>query len=121
MRKFTFGLVFLLLLPVASFLLCRQLSGRCVQLANETEFACQDVLAREDADRSAFSRCRQHWEQLRPFAAAITHHDRLEQIDDLFVQVQYTEAEDFRLCCAQLSAALQALAQAQSFSLWNFL
>lgn len=121
MRKFTFGVVLLLLLPLVCFLLSGQLSSRCLQLANETDFACQAILSRGNDDRADLTRCRQHWEKLRCFASAAIHHDRLEQIDDLFVQVEQTEADDFRLCCAQLSAALQALAQSQKFSLWNFL
>lgn len=68
---------------------------------------------------------RKHWEQYRKLTAALADHEPMEQIDRLFGELEvWQKAQDAQHCatvCAQLSEAVNAMADAHALTWWNVL
>lgn len=89
---------------------------RACRLAREEKLSEAATLSREAYDQ---------WLRCRNATAALADHTPMEEIDNLFqeleVYIQMDEPVHFAAACAQLSAMLQAMGEAHSVSWWNLL
>lgn len=78
----------------------------------------------EQALRCA-DRAEAQWEAHRKFSAAFSDHEPMEEIDQLFAELEiWQNAQDsqhFAATSAQLSRAAQAMADAHALNWWNML
>lgn len=69
--------------------------------------------------------CRSRWLRFRNFVAAGASHEPIEEIDNLYDQLdiylQRRDSLDFALCCSTLRHRTEALGEAQSINWWNLL
>ena len=65
------------------------------------------------------------WEACRKGTAAIADHEPMEQIDDLFSQMEvYLQTKQqipFSACCASLSVLTKAIGEAHAINWWSLL
>ena len=68
---------------------------------------------------------RGRWEKARHFTAAVADHEPLEEIDQLFGQLQVWEREKntakFASTASQLAVLARAMADSQAITWWNLL
>lgn len=68
---------------------------------------------------------KKQWESLRHGTAAIADHEPMEEIDDLFSQMQIfllTQQQiPFATCCASLSVLTNAIGEAHAINWWSLL
>ena len=66
---------------------------------------------------------KQRWDQFRKAVAVVADHSPMDEIDQLFAQMQaYAEANeesDLAACCAQLARLVQSMADAHILTWWN--
>ena len=71
--------------------------------------------------RQAQLRWRKYWKR----TAAVTDHNPMDQIDDLFAQAQVlSQAQSWRelaACCRQLAVLIRSVCEDQSLTWWNLL
>ena len=64
-----------------------------------------------------------HWEEKWEITAALSDHEPMEHVNDLFAQLEvYARERDsvgFRVLCARLAEALDAIGEAHSVAWWN--
>lgn len=89
---------------------------RAYRLATEERLSEAAALARD-----AYA----DWQACRNATAALADHTPMEEIDNLFreleVYVQMDEPVHYAATCAQLSALLRAMGESHSISWWNLL
>ena len=65
------------------------------------------------------------WERCRKATASIADHEPMEEIDDLFSQMEvYLAANQllpFSVCCASLSVLTEAIGEAHAINWWSLL
>ena len=70
-------------------------------------------------------KCRQKWERQRPFWAALTDHAPMEQIQNLFSQLELYEKQrlstEFAACCRSLSKEAEAVGETHGLAWWSVL
>ena len=75
-----------------------------------------------DAALSAVADAQSRWQQCRLFSAAILDHRLLEEMEELFVELRYTQdAEQIASLCARLSSRAAEMAESQTITWWNLL
>lgn len=97
-------------------------SDLSLALEEASRLASQEKLQEAAAlSQDAYAR----WLRCRNATASLADHTPMEEIDNLFreleVYVQMDEPVHFAATCAQLSAMLQAMSESQSVSWWNLL
>jgi len=126
MKRFWIGLVILMIILLLSTVMTvvmprvhlpisQQLSDAS-QAAQTENWAQAETLAMEALSR---------WEAFRGFTAAMADHAPMEQIDSGFAQInaflQRRDPNEFSAACATLARLVQAMADSQTFTWWNFL
>ena len=124
MKRSILGLIMLLVLLTAGIFTtsymqsCHEGVLRPLEVAAEAAEAGNWQQA-EDALRTA----EEMWEQKWGITAALSDHEPMEKINDLFAQLEvYAQAQDsfaFRAVCARLGKALDAIGEAHSVAWWN--
>ena len=62
------------------------------------------------------------WEQYRRFSAAVVDHRLLEEMEELFAQLEFTENPHvLAALCARLSSRAAEMAESQAITWWNLL
>ena len=95
-------------------------------IAKDLEQAADAALAEdwEQADR-LYSQARELWQRCHRATAAIADHSPMDELDMLFAELRVfareREAVHFAATCRSAAQMAQAMAQAHSFSWWNFL
>lgn len=126
MKRFWIGLVILAVILLLSIVLTLTMPGVHLpisqQLSDASKAAQSENWAQAEAlATEAFSR----WEACRGFTAAVADHAPMEQIDSGFAQVnaflQRRDPNEFSAACACLARLVQAMADSQTFTWWNFL
>ena len=94
--------------------------SREMNAAGEAAVAENWTVAAEKADK-----CRQKWENYRPFWASITDHAPVEQIQSLFFQLELYEKQklsaEFAICCRSLSREAEAVGESHGLAWWSIL
>lgn len=122
MRRHILGIVILMLLPILSFPVSRQLSAHHREIGNTLNQASQ-LLSQgdEESGRLLIQQAYDQWLEKRHFTAAFVHHDPLEEIDSTFAAARVAQSADLAACCAQLSSQLHAVADTQQLNWWDLL
>lgn len=126
MKRFWLGLGLLLALLAVGFLLSGRISRSHLPLAQKLTRAAEAARVSDlSLANSLLEEARQDWERNRNFAAAVTDHSPMEQIESFFAAAEYysqtgDEAE-LAAACGRLAALTQALAESQMLSWWNLL
>ncbi len=84
------------------------------------------ALKGEWAEAEALSRkAKDQWESCRKGMASIADHEPMEEIDDLFSQMEvYLQTRQqipFSACCASLSVLIKAIGEAHAINWWSLL
>lgn len=84
------------------------------------------VLEADWPQAEALARCaEERWKNAWHFTASVSDHEPMDEIDALFAQLavhaQAQDAPSYAAVCGELSARLNAMSQAQTFSWWNLL
>ena len=65
------------------------------------------------------------WESCRNITASIADHEPMEEIDDLFSQIEVflltKQQIPFAVCCASLGVLAEAIGEAHAVNWWNLL
>ena len=90
------------------------------------EDASQKALAGQWEEAVALSQnARQRWERFRHFVAATADHEPLEEMDDLFSQLEICRAQrweaEFAVLCARLAQMAAAMEESHAFAWWTLL
>lgn len=126
MKRFWIGIVILAVILAGSIVLTVAMPNVHMpisrQLSDAADAAQKENWARaEDLANAAFAR----WESNRSFTAAVADHAPMEAIDSGFAQMnaflQRREPNEFAAACASLARLVQAMADSQTFTWWNFL
>lgn len=90
-----------------------------------TAIATDLTAAAENADTAMASQAAKRWLRWRSLTAAVTDHEPLEHIDQLFDQLSMEQtldnAEEFSIICVQLAGVSRAIAESTRLTWWNFL
>ena len=126
MNRFWFGAALLVLLLGIGIGSSLALDALHAPISRDLTAASQEALEeRWDVAADLAIRAKDRWERQRHGIAAVSSHSPMEQIDCLFAELelylQEKEAFPFAVCCASLSAWVQALAEAHAMSWWNLL
>lgn len=103
------------------------LMGRVHQPIAQNLRQAADFGEEEDWEKALplFGEARCRWEKNRHWVACVADHTPMEDIDDLFAQLQryaaWEDAEEFTAGCAALSQKITAMADAHMLSLWGML
>ena len=125
MRRFWFGVALLLAMLGLGILVTRSMAGihepigKTLQEAGELASG-GDWMAAE----TIFRQARDRWERYRELTAVVTDHTPMEQIDSTFRQLEvYLGQKNSLFCagCAELSAWVEAVADAQAVTWWSVL
>lgn len=126
MKRFWIGIVILAVILAGSIVLTvampnvhmpisRQLS-EAAEAAQKENWEQAEALA-----NTAFAR----WEACRGFTAAVADHVPMEAIDSGFAQMNAfllrRDRGEFSAACASLARLVEAMADSQTFTWWNFL
>lgn len=126
MKRFWIGLVILaliLLLSIALTLIMPRVHLPISRQLNDAADAAQteNWVQAEALATAAFER----WIACRGFTAAVADHAPMEQIDSGFSQMNAfllrREPNEFSAACASLARLVQAMADSQTLTWWNFL
>lgn len=75
--------------------------------------------------RNLSQAAKEKWESYRNATAAIADHEPMEEIDDLFSQMDVywiTQQQiPFSICCASLSVLTEAIGEAHAINWWSLL
>ena len=76
-----------------------------------------------DQARQLGTQAKQRWDRFRKAVAVVADHSPMDEIDQLFAQMQaYAQAEEeteLASCCAQLARLVQSMADAHILTWWN--
>ena len=126
MNRCRFGLILLILLLLAGLWAAFHMEKVHEPMIADISQAAQQVLAGNWAVGEALLRKTQDaWRAQWGFSASLSDHEPMENINILFsrltVAVQCRDAAKFADLCAELTAQLEAMGDAQGFVWWNFL
>ncbi len=95
-------------------------------ISKSLDQASKAALKGEWAEAEALSRkAKDQWESCRKGMASIADHEPMEEIDDLFSQMEvYLQTRQqipFSACCASLSVLIKAIGEAHAINWWSLL
>lgn len=122
MRRYILGLALLLLLPLLSLPVAKQLEDHHLLIADTLSNASQalhqgDVTRGKLFIQDAYSL----WQEKQRFTAAFVHHAPLEAIQCDFAALSAVSDDALAAGCNQLVAQFLALAESQQLNWWAFL
>ena len=126
MKRFWLGVGLLLGMLVLGIFVTKSMAGIHEPIGKTLleagKFAFEEDWAGADA---SFLEARGRWEQYREVTAVVTDHTPMEQIDAMFrrleVYRQQRKRDLFQSGCAELSAWVEAVADAQAVNWWSIL
>ncbi len=122
MRRYLLGVALLVLLPVLSLPVSRQLGDHHRQIGAVLEQAAQKLTqGQTEAGRQLARQAYDIWEQKRNYTAAFVHHAPLEEIDCLFAAAQVTGDDGLAVYCKKLSVKIYDVADGQKLNWWDLL
>lgn len=122
MRRYLLGVALLVLLPVLSLPVSRQLSDHHRQIGVILEQAAQKLTQGQgEAGRQLAQQAYDIWEEKRHYTAAFVHHAPLEEIDCLFAAAQVTDNDGLAVYCKELAVQIYEVADGQSLNWWGLL
>lgn len=124
MNRFGFGiglLAALLICSLAAWWGMEQMHRPIVRQL--TRAAVMAEAGEGETARETALQAREKWKRNWHFAASVADHTPMEEIDDLFAELEVYEpdSEEFMACCRQLIRRTEAMAQAQGLSWWSLL
>ena len=126
MKRLWIGIVFLILLLVGGILLTLVLSDIHSTLADDLSAASRAAQQQdwETAD-ALIDSAQRLWEQYRHITAAFADHEPLEELEQLFAELQVCKAlsleENYAVVCSHLSEICSAIADSFRIHWWNVL
>lgn len=126
MKRCYFGAALLTALLVVSLLAVGKMSRLHTDIAAGLADAAADSLSGETQRAGeTIEKARRAWEENWHFSAALSDHEPMEQVDSLFAELEvYRSTRDIEAIaavCAQLSNAIDAMADAHACTWWNLL
>ena len=123
MKRFWIGVAVLLVLFIMGIALTASFSAIHTPLA---ETLSQAALSAKTGDletaTSAIRQAQQQWESYRRFSAAVLDHRLLEEMEELFAQLEFTKNPYvLAALCARLSSRAAEMAESQAITWWNLL
>lgn len=125
MNRFWLGVGILAVLLISSLipgsLLIRQNKALSVQLSDAAQQALEEnwqeaIILSEQASRQ--------WKKHRHFAAALTDHEPLEEMDRMFAQLQIYQhcrmKTEYAALCTLLSRQAEAMGESVRLTWWSF-
>jgi len=115
----------MLLLLLAVGILTTEYMTRCHRDVTEVlEAAAKDAEAGNwQPARAKLLAAEEGWKKKWGITAALSDHEPMEKINDLFARLEvYAQEQDsigFRVLCARLTEALEAIGEAHSVAWWN--
>ncbi len=90
------------------------------------EQACDLALRGDMVQAEALAhQAKQDWEKFWHFSASVADHTPMDEIDQMFAEMEvYAQAGEvphFAACCAQLGRLISSMADAHRPNWWNFL
>lgn len=71
---------------------------------------------------AAISQAQAQWDACRRFSAAVLDHRLLEEMEELFAQLEFTkDLPTMAALCARLSSRAAEMAESQAITWWNLL
>ena len=120
MKRCWFGGGLLVLLLIAGLLVSREMGRFHLSLREELLQAAELTAEDREAAQSLANQAREKWESRRKFAAVLSDHAPMDQIQEHFTLLTpEAEEEDFREVCLRLAAQLEALGHGQLLTLEN--
>ena len=126
MKQLWIGLGLLALLLAGGLLLGDLMEEAARMPAEDLEKAADCILEENwDLASALLIRAEKTWRGRKKVAAALNHHEVLDEIDVLFGRLMvfcaYRSRTDFATACAELSRKLADLSQAHRAGWWNLL
>lgn len=124
MKRCVFGWVLLAVLLAGSLLVTWAMQRGHEPIARELEQAAEQAVSGnwEEARRLA-ERAQEDWEDIHPFTACFADHGPMEEIGDIFAQLEVYKKigghKDFAAACAELAEKMQAMSDAHGLQWWN--
>jgi hypothetical protein len=110
----------LIFLLIAGLLVSREMGRFHLSLREELLAAASLTGEDREAAQTKADQARENWENRRKFAAVLSDHAPMDQIQEHFsLLTPEAEEEDFRETCLRLAAQLQALGHGQLLTLEN--
>ena len=123
MRRFGFGIALLVMLLLCSLAIWWGMEGLHRPIVRELTRAA--ALAEENgpAAKETAMQAKDQWQRNWHFTAAVADHTPMEEIDDLFAELETyaPDSQEFTICCRKLIRRTAAMAQAQGLSWWSLL
>ena len=94
--------------------------------AQDLESAAEAALAGDPVQATAMTqRARARWERHRHWTAALTDHNPMDDVDDLFAEAQVLaenrQTQELAACCRRLMVQIRSVWEDQSLTWWNLL
>ena len=120
MKRCWFGGGLLVLLLITGLLVSREMGRFHLSLSESLLQAAELTGSDRDAAQSKADQAREHWESRRKFAAVLSDHAPMDDIQEHFsLLTPEAEEEDFREVCLRLASQLQVLGHGQLLTLEN--
>ena len=123
MKRLWIGVVVLLILLTLGIILTAIFSEIHTPLAQTLSQAAVCAYNGDlEAATSAIAQAQEQWDRCSHFSAAVLDHRLLEEMEELFAQLAFTE-DPYALAalCARLSSRAAEMAQSQTITWWNLL
>ena len=116
-------LVGLLLLGFGSGYFVERFHGPTAQYLEQ---AADAAMASDGEDAVFLARqAEARWQRHRKWTAALTDHNPMDQIDNLFAEAQVLSEnrqwQELAACCSQLAVLIRSVCEDQSLTWWNLL
>ena len=123
MKRFGLGIVLLILLLLGSLATwwgMGRLHRPIVQELTEAVVLAED---NDPAAKETAMKAKDRWQRNWHFAASFSDHTPMEEIDNLFAELEVFEpaSEEFKACCRRLIQRTEAMVHAHSLSWWDLL
>ena len=92
----------------------------------DLEAAAEAALSKDPAQATAMTqRAKTRWERHRHLTAALTDHNPMDAVDDLFTEAEIlaesNQAHELAACCRRLMVVIRSVWEDQSLTWWNLL
>lgn len=126
MKRLWIGVTILLVLLALGIVTTHFTSHTTEEISEQLQLASGAVLLGHWEEAQTFSRrARAQWEAYHHWIAAVADHEPMEEIDDLFTQLEvYLQTRQqipFSICCTSLSAMAKALGESHAVNWWSLL